>query len=57
MDLSGKQLDLLYDMAHSLGKSNKLKSVEQDQCRVVQDLFEEQNAVFTFGIVKLFKLS
>ena len=56
MDLSEKQLDLLYDMVHSLGKSNKLKLVEQDQFRVNLKSFKEQNAIFTFSIVKLFKL-
>ena len=35
MDLNGKQLDLLYEMIHSLGKSNKLKSIEQDQFSII----------------------
>ena len=35
MKSDGKQLDLLYVMVHSLRKSNKLKSLEQDQFRVI----------------------
>ena len=56
MDHSGKILNPLYEMAHSLRKSKKLKSVEQDQLRVIQKLFEEQNAICIFDIFKIFKL-
>ena len=35
MDFNGKQLDLLYVMAHSLRKSNKIKSIEQDQFSII----------------------
>ena len=37
-------------MAYCLGKSNKLKLIEQDQFKVDYEMVEEQNAIFTFCI-------